>query len=117
VKVIQNYIDGHFVSGKQNFADITPADGSVIAQVSEASESQVDEAVNAARLALHGEWRGIGVRERAARLHRIADAIEKRWHRSSTCRVPRQTSEFSPISLRPPEWKRFRPKLLIEATL
>ena len=96
MKVIQNYIDGHFVSGKQNFADITPADGSVIAQVSEASESQVDEAVNAARLALHGEWRGIGVRERAARLHRIADAIEKRFD----CFVQAEVADTGkPISL------------------
>jgi aminomuconate-semialdehyde/2-hydroxymuconate-6-semialdehyde dehydrogenase len=96
VKVIQNYIDGHFVSGKQNFADINPADGSVIAQVSEASESQVDEAVNAARLALHGEWRGIGVRERAARLHRIADAIEKRFD----CFVQAEVADTGkPISL------------------
>lgn len=96
MKVIQNYIDGHFVSGKQNFADITPADGSVIAQVSEASESQVDEAVNAARLALHGEWRGIGVRERSARLHRIADAIEKRFD----CFVQAEVADTGkPISL------------------
>ncbi|MGA2388525.1 MAG: 2-hydroxymuconic semialdehyde dehydrogenase [Candidatus Sulfotelmatobacter sp.] len=96
MKVIQNYIDGHFVSGKQNFADINPADGSVIAQVSEASESQVDEAVNAARLALHGEWRGIGVRERAARLHRIADAIEKRFD----CFVQAEVADTGkPISL------------------
>jgi aminomuconate-semialdehyde/2-hydroxymuconate-6-semialdehyde dehydrogenase len=96
VKVIQNYIDGHFVSGKQNFADINPADGSVIAQVSEASESQVDEAVNAARLALHGEWRGIGVRERSARLHRIADAIEKRFD----CFVQAEVADTGkPISL------------------
>jgi aminomuconate-semialdehyde/2-hydroxymuconate-6-semialdehyde dehydrogenase len=84
------------VSGKQNFADINPADGSVIAQVSEASESQVDEAVNAARLALHGEWRGIGVRERAARLHRIADAIEKRFD----CFVQAEVADTGkPISL------------------
>ena len=96
MKVIQNYIDGHFVSGKQNFADINPADGSVIAQVSEASESQVDEAVNAARLALHGEWRGIGVRERSARLHRIADAIEKRFD----CFVQAEVADTGkPISL------------------
>jgi aminomuconate-semialdehyde/2-hydroxymuconate-6-semialdehyde dehydrogenase len=79
VKRIQNYIDGRFVSGKQDFADINPADGSVIAQVSEANESQVDEAVHAARRALQEEWGRIGVRERAERLHRVADAIEKRF--------------------------------------
>lgn len=79
MKLIQNYIDGRFVSGAREFADINPADGTVIAQVSEADESQVDEAVGAARAALCGEWGRIGVRERAARLHKVADAIEKRF--------------------------------------
>jgi aminomuconate-semialdehyde/2-hydroxymuconate-6-semialdehyde dehydrogenase len=79
VKSIQNYIDGRFVSGKREFADINPADGSVISQVAEAGEAQVDEAVHAARRALCGEWGKIGVHERAARLHRVADAIDKRF--------------------------------------
>jgi aminomuconate-semialdehyde/2-hydroxymuconate-6-semialdehyde dehydrogenase len=79
VNHIQNYIDGRFVPGKREFADVNPADGSVIAQVSEADKGQVDEAVHAARRALHDEWGRFGVRERAARLHRVADAIEKRF--------------------------------------
>jgi len=79
VKAIQNYIDGRLVPGKQEFADINPADGSLIAQVSAAAAAQVDEAVHAARRALRGEWGRLGVRERAARLHRVADAIEKRF--------------------------------------
>jgi aminomuconate-semialdehyde/2-hydroxymuconate-6-semialdehyde dehydrogenase len=79
VKRIQNYIDGRFVAGEREFEDVDPADGTVIAQVTEASESQVDEAVHAARRALSGEWGWLGIRERAARLHRVADAIEKRF--------------------------------------
>ncbi len=79
MKLIQNYIDGRFVRGKSEFADVNPADGTVIAQVTEAGETQVDEAVHAARRALGGEWGRIGVRERATRLHRVADAIEKRF--------------------------------------
>ncbi len=43
MKQIQNYIDGRFVSGNKEFSDINPADGSVIAQVSEADAAQVDE--------------------------------------------------------------------------
>jgi aminomuconate-semialdehyde/2-hydroxymuconate-6-semialdehyde dehydrogenase len=35
--------------------------------------------VQAARKALRGEWGHIGVRERAARLHKVADAIEARF--------------------------------------
>jgi aminomuconate-semialdehyde/2-hydroxymuconate-6-semialdehyde dehydrogenase len=79
VKLIQNYIDGRFASGKNEFADVNPADGTVIAQVAEADHAQVDEAVHAAGRALCGEWGRLGVRERAARLHKVADAIEKRF--------------------------------------
>jgi aminomuconate-semialdehyde/2-hydroxymuconate-6-semialdehyde dehydrogenase len=79
LKLIQNYIDGKFVRGKREFADVNPADGSVIAQVTEADRDQVDAAAQAARKALSGEWGRIGVRERAARLHRIADAVEARF--------------------------------------
>jgi aminomuconate-semialdehyde/2-hydroxymuconate-6-semialdehyde dehydrogenase len=76
---IQNYIDGQFVRGKREFADVNPADGSVIAQVTEADESLVDDAVQAARKASRGKWGGLGVRERAAQLNRVAEAIEARF--------------------------------------
>jgi aminomuconate-semialdehyde/2-hydroxymuconate-6-semialdehyde dehydrogenase len=79
VKLIQNYIDGRFVPGTREFNDVNPADGTVIARVTEATEAQVDEAVTAARRSLRGEWGRIGVRERASRLHKVADAIEKRF--------------------------------------
>jgi len=96
VKLIQNYIDGRFVPGECEFADVNPADGSVIAQVTEASTVQVDEAVGAARRALAGEWGQIGIRERAARLHRIADAIQKRFD----CFVQAEVADTGkPVSL------------------
>lgn len=80
VKSILNYIDGQFVRiGKREFADVNPADGSVIAQVAEADQGLVDDAVQAAHKALRGEWGRLRVRERAARLHKIADAIEARF--------------------------------------
>jgi aminomuconate-semialdehyde/2-hydroxymuconate-6-semialdehyde dehydrogenase len=79
VKSIQNYINGQFVRGKREFADVNPADGSVIAEVTEADQSLVDDGVQAARKALRGEWGRFGVRERAARLHKVADAIESRF--------------------------------------
>jgi aminomuconate-semialdehyde/2-hydroxymuconate-6-semialdehyde dehydrogenase len=81
VKPILNCINGQFVRGKREFADVNPADGNVIAQVAEAGQSQVDDAVQAARNALRGEWGRWGVRERAARLHRIADRIEEQFDR------------------------------------
>jgi aminomuconate-semialdehyde/2-hydroxymuconate-6-semialdehyde dehydrogenase len=96
VKLIQNYIDGRFVSGKQRFADVNPADGTEIAQVAEADKEQVDAAVDAARRSLRSEWGQIGIRERAARLHRVADAIEKRFD----CFVQAEVADTGkPISL------------------
>jgi len=79
LKSILNYIDGKFVRGPREFADVNPADGSVIAQVSEADEGLVDDAVRAARRALRGEWGRLGVRDRAARLLKVAEAIEARF--------------------------------------
>ena len=79
MKSIQNYIDGKFVAGKHEFADVNPADGTVIAQVTEADGDLVDAAVQAARKALHGEWGRLSPRDRAARLYKVADAIEARF--------------------------------------
>jgi aminomuconate-semialdehyde/2-hydroxymuconate-6-semialdehyde dehydrogenase len=76
---ILNHINGQFVRGTREFADVNPADGSVIAQVSEADRGLVDEAVEAARQALGGEWRRWAIGQRAARLHQVADAIEARF--------------------------------------
>jgi len=96
VELIQNYIDGRFVRGKREFADVNPADGTVIAQVTEADEGQVGEAVHAARRALGGEWGRLGIRERAARLHRVADAIERRFD----CFVQAEVADTGkPVSL------------------
>jgi aminomuconate-semialdehyde/2-hydroxymuconate-6-semialdehyde dehydrogenase len=79
LKSILNHIDGRFVRGKREFTDLNPADGSVIAQVAEADQGLVDDAVQAARNALRGEWGRVAIRERAAQLHRVADAIEARF--------------------------------------
>ncbi|HVI11011.1 MAG TPA: aldehyde dehydrogenase family protein, partial [Candidatus Binatia bacterium] len=96
MKLILNYIDGRYVAGKRQFADVNPADGSTIAQVSEADESLVDQAVQAARHALSGEWGRLPVRERAVRLHAVAAAIEKRFD----CFVQAKVSDTGkPVSL------------------
>ena len=96
MKLIQNYIDGRFVPGKREFDDVNPADGTVIAQVTEATKEQVDEAVDAASRSLSGEWGRLGIRERAARLHKVADAIEKRFD----CFVQAEVADTGkPISL------------------
>ncbi|HYM77025.1 MAG TPA: 2-hydroxymuconic semialdehyde dehydrogenase [Candidatus Dormibacteraeota bacterium] len=79
MKYIQNYIDGQFVRGGREFADVNPADGTVIAQVAQADRDLVDVAVQAACKANRGEWGRLGIRERAARLRKVADTIESRF--------------------------------------
>ena len=79
LKSILNFIDGQFVRGIREFADVNPADGTVIAQVAEADQKQVDHAVQSARKALRGEWGRLTVRERAVRLQKVADTIEARF--------------------------------------
>jgi aminomuconate-semialdehyde/2-hydroxymuconate-6-semialdehyde dehydrogenase len=96
VKLIQNYIAGAFVGSKREFPDVNPADGTVIAHVAEAGRDLVDAAVQAARKALRGEWGRWSVRERAARLRNIADAIEARFD----CFVSAEVADTGkPISL------------------
>jgi len=79
-KLLQSYVNGQFVRGPREFPDINPADGSVIAQVSEADESLVNQAVESARRALTGDWGKLTVPARAAVLHKIADGIEARFN-------------------------------------
>ncbi len=73
---LHSYIDGQFVPGARQFEDLNPADGTLIAYVTEADRGTVDRAVQAARAALKGEWGRAGVLERARLLYRIADAID-----------------------------------------
>lgn len=78
-KLLQNYVDGRFVMGHNEFPDINPADGTMVAVVSEAGEELVDQAVGAARRAVDREWGKNSVRDRAALLYKVADAIEARF--------------------------------------
>ncbi len=96
MKLFHSYIDGRFVPGIRDFPDINPADGTLIGNVTEADSSMVDAAVRAARKALSGEWEGYGVRQRAATLYKIAEAIESRFD----CFVQAEVADTGkPISL------------------
>jgi acyl-CoA reductase-like NAD-dependent aldehyde dehydrogenase len=70
-----HYIGGERVSSARTFTDISPIDGSVIAEVSRAGEEEVDRAVRAARDAFPG-WAALGPAGRAEHLHRLADLID-----------------------------------------
>jgi aminomuconate-semialdehyde/2-hydroxymuconate-6-semialdehyde dehydrogenase len=79
MKSILNYVDGQFAQGEGEFADVNPANGSVIAKVSEAGQELVDRAVGAARKALRGPWGKLGASDRAGLLHKVAAGIEARF--------------------------------------
>ncbi len=93
---ILNYINGKFVRGKREFPDLNPADGSLIAQVSEADKHLVDDAVQAARKALRGDWGQFSIRERAGLLQRVAEGIERRFDRFVAAEV---SDTGKPVSL------------------
>jgi aminomuconate-semialdehyde/2-hydroxymuconate-6-semialdehyde dehydrogenase len=79
LKLLQSYVNGEFVAGVREFDDLNPADGTLVARVTEADRDLVNRAVQAARSASRGEWSKAGVRERAATLYKVAELIESRF--------------------------------------
>ena len=74
-------IDGHWVDARsgRTFATVNPADESVIAQVAEAGEADVDAAVGAARKALEsGPWPKMSAADRGKLLWRMGELILER---------------------------------------
>jgi len=74
------FIDGAWVDAAAGgrLTTLHPATGSVLAEVAEAAEADVDAAVEAARRAFSGPWRRMDAADRGAMLWRLADAIEAR---------------------------------------
>ena len=73
-------IGGEWVEGAKKFNTINPATGEVLTSIAEASRSDVDRAVAAARLALedrNGGWRKLSASERGRLIWRLADLVEK----------------------------------------
>jgi aminomuconate-semialdehyde/2-hydroxymuconate-6-semialdehyde dehydrogenase len=79
LKLLHSYVNGEFIAGVREFDDLNPADGTLVARVTEADRDLVDRAVQAARSASRGEWSKVGVRERAATLYKVAELIESRF--------------------------------------
>ncbi|MBC8145178.1 MAG: 2-hydroxymuconic semialdehyde dehydrogenase, partial [bacterium] len=80
-KRLRLFIDGEFVdavSGK-TFANISPVDGSLIADVAEAGADDVDRAVQAAQRALKGAWGTMSLNARLDLLARVSDRINERF--------------------------------------
>ncbi|MDT4938653.1 MAG: aldehyde dehydrogenase [Pseudonocardiales bacterium] len=75
----QIYLDGQFRDGRGDATKtINPADEQPLAEVSEAGEADVTDAVAAARRALDGPWGRMPGAERGKYLFRIARAIQER---------------------------------------
>jgi aldehyde dehydrogenase (NAD+) len=72
------FIDGSFVDGTDTFKSISPASEEVLAEVTNASEADVDRAVAAARRAYEKVWGPMPGAERAKYLFRIARIIQER---------------------------------------
>ena len=70
-------IGGERLGSSARFADVSPIDEQIIAQVARADADTVDLAVAAAGRAAE-EWGRTPPKDRAAVLHRIADGVEAR---------------------------------------
>lgn len=81
MRQIDNFINGEFVassSGKR-FEKRSPVDNRVVASIAEAGQSEVDQAVTAAKQALNGEWSRLATNERVDLLYQVADEITRRF--------------------------------------
>ncbi|TWP53845.1 2-hydroxymuconic semialdehyde dehydrogenase [Lentzea tibetensis] len=80
MRTIRNFVGGKFVEldHGRRFDNVDPATGVTFAEVEEADEATVDQAVTAAWEAA-GPWARTPVRERAELLRRVADRIEARF--------------------------------------
>jgi aldehyde dehydrogenase (NAD+) len=74
------FIGGKFVksSGGEKFDSINPANESVVAKITEATDADVNKAVKAARSAFEGPWGKMSGSERSRYLFRIARMIQER---------------------------------------
>src|SRR3984885_15083998 len=73
-------IDGQWSAAANNFDTTNPATGEVLTQIAEASATDVDRAVDAARRAFEdrsGPWRKMSASERGRLIWRLAELLEK----------------------------------------
>ncbi|MCX8226518.1 MAG: aldehyde dehydrogenase family protein, partial [Sulfitobacter sp.] len=71
-----HFIDGAFTEPRDDFESRNPANGNVLANLTQATEAEVDTAVNAARKA-QPKWAKLTGHERARYLYAIARLLQK----------------------------------------
>ena len=78
---LKNFINGYYVASSSGttFDNFDPVTGEVFSVVHEASKSDVDSAVMAARAAFNGEWGSLSIEARVNLLHKVADRINERF--------------------------------------
>jgi acyl-CoA reductase-like NAD-dependent aldehyde dehydrogenase len=79
----EHYIGGMRVPSAERFADHSPIDGTLLAEVARGGQREVDLAVGAAAAAFP-EWAALGAAGRAPHLHRLADLIDANVERLAT---------------------------------
>jgi 5-carboxymethyl-2-hydroxymuconic-semialdehyde dehydrogenase len=79
----EHYIGGMRVPSAERFADHSPIDGTLLAEVARGGQREVDLAVGAAAAAFP-EWAALGAAGRAPYLHRLADLIDANVERLAT---------------------------------
>ncbi len=71
-----HFIDGAFTKHGKTFAVNNPATGTVLAKVTQGTDTDIDAAVKAARTALP-QWQALGGHGRARHLYALARAVQK----------------------------------------
>src|SRR5215469_423125 len=71
-----HFINGQFVEGSSTFEVINPANKAMIAEVSQGSSAEIDQAVQAAAAAFE-HWRTLSGHQRARYLYAIARQVQK----------------------------------------
>ena len=78
-RLLRHYINGEFVTSGTTFSNLSPVDGTELAQVCEADAATVHSAVRAAHAAQRAGWRDTTPAQRADWLQKIASGIEARF--------------------------------------
>ncbi|MCB0418258.1 MAG: aldehyde dehydrogenase family protein [Bdellovibrionales bacterium] len=78
------YLGGEWVKGQTLYESENPYTQKAIAQLTDASESEVDQAVQCARKALKGPWATVSRRERAEILRKLGQLVRKNQEELAT---------------------------------
>ena len=76
---VSSFINGVYVDSEEQRNITSPVTGKLITPYSVATDAQVDEAVQAAKSALKGEWGSMSIQQRVEILYKVADGISARF--------------------------------------